>query len=76
MKKLIEKIYNWYQSELPERWGGKTGLAGLFLFWVVILIFELYWLLSGVTDLYLLVGCPVFFGILTFVIMKWSLKLF
>ena len=64
MKKLIEKFK------------GKTGIVGLFLLWIVIFIFEGYWIISGETDLYLLLGCPGFFAILTFIIMKWSLKLF
>ena len=52
------------------------GVIGLAAFWVVIIIFEGYWIWAGETDLWLLIGFPVYFGILTFVIAKWSLKLF
>lgn len=66
----------WYQSVLPEKWKGKTGIGWLMFMWLVIAIFETYWLVTGVRDPYAIIGMPVFFGILTFVIGKWSLKIF
>lgn len=75
MKKLFERIYNWYQSKLPERWKGKTGVFGIVLMWVVAIpTFEIYWLVTGVRDLWVLLGMPGFFGIITFIILRYGLE--
>ncbi len=76
MKKLFKRLHDWYQNMLPERWRGKNGLAFLFLMWIVIFIFEGFWLVTGETDLYLLLGMPGFFLVITFVIVMWGLELF
>ena len=76
MKKLFQRLHDWYQNVLPEGWRGKTGLVGLFILWIVIFIFEGYYLISGETDLYLLLGMPGFFLVITFVIVVWGLELF
>ena len=74
MKKLFQRLHDWYQSVLPERWRGKTGLAFLFLMWIVIFIFEGFWLVTGETDLWLLLGMPGFFAIITFIILRYGLE--
>jgi len=78
---MLQKLTKWYQSILPKKWKGKTGIGFLIFMWVVpIPTWEIYWLVTGVGyepyGLYALIGMPAFFAILTFVIGKWSLKIF
>lgn len=74
---MLQKLKDWFQSKLPEKWKGKTGLGFLIFMWVVpIPTWEIYWLVTGVTDPYAIFGMPAFFAVLTFVIAKWSMKLF
>jgi hypothetical protein len=53
-----------------------NGAAFLIFMWVVIAIFETYWLITGVRDPWAIIAMPAFFGVLSFVIMKWSLRWF
>ena len=72
----MKKFYEWYQNLLPKKWKGKNGIGFLILMWFMIAIFEGYWLLTGNRDPWAIIGMPVFFGILTLIIAKWSLRLF
>lgn len=72
---MLEKLNKWFQSILPEKWKGKNGVGFLMFMWVVIIIFEVFWFATGNRDPYAIYGMPAFFAILTFIIGKWSLKI-
>ena len=54
----------------------QKGIKFLIAWWLVIGIFEAHWLTTGVTDLWAVIGLPGFAAVLTFIIAKWSLRLF
>lgn len=72
----MKKLYEWYQNMFPKKWKGKNGVGFLIFMWIMIAIFESYWLLTGNRDLWAIIGMPIFFGLLTLIIAKWSLRLF
>jgi len=43
--------------------------------WVLVIIFEIFWITTGNDDPYAIIGMPVFFGVITFIIGKWSLEI-
>lgn len=53
-----------------------NGAAWLIFMWVVIATFEGYWLITGNYDPWAIYGMPAFFGVLSLIIMKWSLRWF
>lgn len=73
----MKNLKEWYLSKLPERWKNKTGLGMIIFMWIVCIpTFEVYWFFTGVVDPWAVFGMPAFFGILTLIIAKWSLRLF
>lgn len=62
---------------LPKKWRAKNGIWFLIFMWCIpIPTFEIYWLVTGVSDPLAIYGMPGFFAVLTFIISKWSLRLF
>lgn len=70
---LIEKI----KMLLPEKLRKKNGIWFLIFMWTIpIPTFEIFWLLTGVTDPLAIYGMPATFAVLTVAILKWSMKVF
>jgi len=73
---MLEKYLNWYNKVAPKKWKGKGGKIGFLMFmWVLVIIFEIFWITTGNDDPYAIIGMPVFFGVITFIIGKWSLEI-